>query len=350
MRSNLITLKGRLSQALTSAKTGLRKVGARRSLGLSLLIICTVAVFSFLVMNTSFITVEDGGNNYLMRSFGTSTEEALAAFDIELSPHDQVETEKTGLISTIRVIRAFPVHLKVDGEVKTEYVTGGTVGELLARTGTALGQYDQVTSELFTPLRSDQIVTVQRVAVETIEQEAEIPFAVERIASEQLARGNTVTVREGETGKSIAVLRNTYVDGELSESTVLSENVIKEPVAKQVKYGVGGSVATSRGSLRYKQVLDVKATAYTYGDGGSWGDVTATGKKVRPGFIAVDPKVIPLGSRVYITYPDGSFMYGFAVAEDTGGGIKGNRIDLFFETNAECKQFGVRKAKVYVLE
>ncbi|MBQ2697973.1 MAG: 3D domain-containing protein, partial [Clostridia bacterium] len=115
-------------------------------------------------------------------------------------------------------------------------------------------------------------------------------------------------------------------------------------------YGTGGTVATARSATtRFSHVLDMTATAYTYGDGGQWGDITATGKAVAVGYVAVDPRVIPLGSRLYITYPNGGVCYGFAVAEDTGGAIKGNRIDLFFESRDDALQFGRRKVKVYVL-
>jgi len=67
------------------------------------------------------------------------------------------------------------------------------------------------------------------------------------------------------------------------------------------------------------------------------------------GVVAVDPKVIPLGTKLYIESPDGSYVYGCAVAGDTGGAIKGNRIDLFMDTYSECMQFGRRTMNVYIL-
>ena len=66
--------------------------------------------------------------------------------------------------------------------------------------------------------------------------------------------------------------------------------------------------------------------------------------------MAVDPRVIPLGTRLYVQSLDGSSDYGFAVAEDTGGAIKGNKIDLFFETAEQVRQFGRRRVKVYILD
>lgn len=100
---------------------------------------------------------------------------------------------------------------------------------------------------------------------------------------------------------------------------------------------------------QFEQVLTATATAYAPGphDNDQWGDKTFTGEQIRPGIIAVDPDVIPLGSRVYIEYPDGHGEY--AVAADTGGAIKGNRIDVAKWTVKEAKKFGVKKVKVYIL-
>ena len=66
--------------------------------------------------------------------------------------------------------------------------------------------------------------------------------------------------------------------------------------------------------------------------------------------LAVDPSVIPLGSKLYIETSDGGYVYGYATAEDTGGAIKGNKVDLFFPTYNECMSFGRRSVKVYILE
>lgn len=96
--------------------------------------------------------------------------------------------------------------------------------------------------------------------------------------------------------------------------------------------------------LAYTDCLTVEATAY------SGGGKTAMGTATGEGTVAVDPDVIPLGSRLYITAEDGSsWVYGYAVAEDTGGSIQGERVDLFFWSESDCRAFGRRTAKVYVL-
>lgn len=99
----------------------------------------------------------------------------------------------------------------------------------------------------------------------------------------------------------------------------------------------------------YEKVLDIRATAYAPGplDNDQWGDKTYMGTTIRPGVIAVDPKVIPLGSRLYVQYPDGHGEY--AVAEDTGGAIKGNRIDIAMMNRGKASDFGIQDVKVYVV-
>jgi 3D (Asp-Asp-Asp) domain-containing protein len=99
----------------------------------------------------------------------------------------------------------------------------------------------------------------------------------------------------------------------------------------------------------YEKVLDIRATAYAPGplDNDQWGDKTYMGTTIRPGVVAVDPKVIPLGSRLYVKYPDGHGEY--VVAEDTGGAIKGNRIDIAMMNRGKATDFGIQDVKVYVV-
>ena len=99
-----------------------------------------------------------------------------------------------------------------------------------------------------------------------------------------------------------------------------------------------------------KNVITATATAYAPGphDNGKWGNLTHIGTRVRPGVIAVDPKVIPLGTKLYIEFPDGKGMYG--TAEDTGGAIKGNRIDIAMWTVPEAMDFGMQKVKIHIME
>lgn len=134
------------------------------------------------------------------------------------------------------------------------------------------------------------------------------------------------------------------VDKNLKNDGIVGQETIKHLLDSTVQ-----QVSRGQGAERYKQELDIVATAYAPGphDNGKWGNLTHVGTQVRPGVIAVDPKVIPLGSRLYIEFPDGHGMYG--VAEDTGGAIKGNRIDIAMWTVAEAYDFGIQNIKVRIL-
>jgi 3D (Asp-Asp-Asp) domain-containing protein len=149
------------------------------------------------------------------------------------------------------------------------------------------------------------------------------------------------------------------VFGETTEQAVIqfqaSQNLTADGIAGQetlqALLGSRTMPEVSRGAApgRYKAVMDIKATAYAPGphDNGQWGNLTYMGTQVRPGVIAVDPRVIPLGSRLYIEFADGNSMYG--VAEDTGGAIKGNRIDIAMQSVDHAYNFGVQNVKVYIL-
>lgn len=172
-----------------------------------------------------------------------------------------------------------------------------------------------------------------------------------------LEAGETITVREGAEGEKTVTYKVKYENGAEVSREVVSECVTRAPVDKIVEYGAKSSVVAATqtsvdtGKLDYKYVIECKATAYDMSaeENGGYAGQTATGVPLDKGVIAVDPKVIPLGSRVYVESLDGSWTYGYAVAADTGGAIKGNRVDLCYRTQYECRQFGVRQCRVYVL-
>ena len=107
----------------------------------------------------------------------------------------------------------------------------------------------------------------------------------------------------------------------------------------------GNTITTSDGQvLTYTSTISVEATAYT------GGGTTATGTSARYGAIAVDPSVIPYGTKMYIVSDDGKWIYGVATAEDCGGAIKGHIVDLYFDDYSTCIQFGRRNCTVYILD
>ena len=165
-------------------------------------------------------------------------------------------------------------------------------------------------------------------------------------------------VQKGSDGMKKSVYAESYVNGLLVERSLEEEIVYKEPVEEIIEVGTKQRILpTSRGGFRFKNEMDLVATAYdlSYESCGKYPDdpyygITASGTKAQPGTVAVDPSVIPLGTKLYIASTDGSHDYGFATDLDTGSAIKGYRIDLFMEDKADALNFGIRQVKVYILD
>ncbi|MBQ3023427.1 MAG: G5 domain-containing protein [Clostridia bacterium] len=169
-----------------------------------------------------------------------------------------------------------------------------------------------------------------------------------------LLAGETVTVREGVSGQKKVTYKVKYENGVEISREMISEVITVAPVDKIVEYGTTAEVQEASAEamkLDYKSVITCEATAYDLSpeENGGYAGQTATGVPLDKGVIAVDPRIIPLGSRVYIEALDGSWSYGYAVAADTGGAIKGYRVDLCYRTKSECRQFGRRPCRVYIL-
>ena len=174
----------------------------------------------------------------------------------------------------------------------------------------------------------------------------EVPYAIIRRGSTSMELGTERVVRRGEVGREETVFADNYLDGKLIGSDAVLHRLVKPPVNEVTVYGTGDTISRGGKTLRFRKVLYLRATAYTPGkESNPAGDgLTATGLPARRGVVAVDPAVIPLGSRVYV---DG---YGYAVAADTGGAIRGHRIDLCMDSVAEAMDFGIQTVKVYLLE
>ncbi|MEG2857511.1 MAG: 3D domain-containing protein, partial [Clostridia bacterium] len=207
-------------------------------------------------------------------------------------------------------------------------------------------------------------IEVTRISVTNVVKTVAIPFEKVTKKSADMNAGKQVIKQAGVNGKKNQTYQVTKKNGVVAGQKLMKEVVVAQPKAQITEHGTrkvmssqgGGAYAVSRGAApgagapaRYRKVIDVVATAYSSElISNKW---TATGAVARVGLIAVDPRVIPLGTRLYITSMDGKrWVYGYAVAADTGGAIKGNKIDLFFNTEAECYDFGRQKAKVYILD
>ncbi len=170
-----------------------------------------------------------------------------------------------------------------------------------------------------------------------------IPYDIVEIESQTVPKGERVVQQNGVMGSTQQVVRNKYVNGELVEESASFTRYIA-PINEEILVGVGGVFTAPDGTeYNYSYYIDVTATAYTH-----TGDPTYMGTEAKVGVIAVDPRNIALGSKVYVIGGYGD--YGLCSAEDIGGGIKGKRIDVFLDTEEECVSFGRRKMRAYVIE
>lgn len=244
-------------------------------------------------------------------------------------------------------------YIFVDGDVKEfSFDRGGeemTVRDALRLAAVRMGPDDRVVPVRETSLHEDIRIEVIRVRREAINETDVIPFATVRWADPHLPAGETRLVREGREGMIEQTFNLTYENDKLAHRKLLSTRVIEDVVDEIIGVGMGGAspvLQTETGDYHYVEVKDMIATAYTPGEEstGEWADgYTFTGLRAGYGVVAVDPEVIPLGTMLYIP------GYGEAVAGDIGGAIKGERIDLGFESVEEALEYGRKPVQVYVL-
>jgi uncharacterized protein YabE (DUF348 family) len=321
------------------------------------------------------VTVIDNNVSSVYKTTKLTVEEFLAENEIVVEFVDRIEPVEVLEVTdrmTITIKRAVPVTIVVDGKVREVITCEETVKDLLAEQEISVNEKDLVTIVLqdgVVPQTSvmkkgikkealqDQVVPEMKIQIQTyreeiISQEQEVSFETEVIISSELEKGKTNVVSEGTVGTKENTFKVIYIGGKETSRQLIKEEIIKKPVNHIIEEGTARMVMTSRdASHRYTKMITMTATAYTasFKDTGKRpGDrgfgITASGMKARYGVIAVDPKVIPLGTRLYVE------GYGLAIAGDTGGAIKGNKIDLYFDTSKEVTAFGRQKRDVYILD
>ena len=282
----------------------------------------------------------------------------LEEANIEIAEKDIVSLNldaEVGADKKIDIQKAFQLTL-VDGqETRDVWSTSTTVANLLEKEGITLGELDRVEQPLEQVIAPGGKVAVVRVEKVTDVVEESIDFAVEKQNDSSLLKGKEKVVTEGKAGKVAKTFEVVKENGVEVTRTLQAETVIEEPTKKVVAVGtkvVTASAATtvsrdnSAAPANGKEFY-VTSTAYTASCNGCSG-ITSTGinLKANPGMkvIAVDPNVIPLGSKVWVE------GYGYAIAGDTGGAIKGNKIDVFVASKSEAYAWGRKKVLIKVLD
>lgn len=256
----------------------------------------------------------------------------LCASRLGLSP-TATETAKPALRVTVMA----------DGRALAVEGHSRAVGEILAGAGITLSKLDRVSPSPRTTIGDGSVVRVTRVSRREEVEEVAIPAETILLADPERPAGYTNVLERGQDGRMERVVRIWEKDGEETQRTVIEEKVLEPTRATVVMRGTLG--LTTRGG-NWRRPLRMIATGYEPGPrscGRYASGRTAIGLEARKGVAAVDDRVIPLRTRLYIP------GYGFAIAGDRGSAIKGMRIDLCFDTYREAIRWGRRRVKVYVL-
>lgn len=273
----------------------------------------------------------------------------------------------------VEIISAFDIIINVDGEEKAVQTTEKTVGDVLREQGITLDEDDEVSPTADTVLSNDLVIDVLRVEYVTRETEEKIPFTTEKVNSSAMNKGTQKVTQKGVNGIKTFTYEDKVVNGVVESSELVSEEVTKEPVKEIIKVGTlvkqtstklgnnkieknGKPISELQLPSKYSIGANNVPTEYKYtiqGRGAAYcipGGITATGRPVKPGYIAVNPKQIPYGTEMWIVSNDG-VVYGYAIAADTGGFVKKGYFtcDLYMNSTEQCYQWGDRGVTIYVL-
>lgn len=363
-----------------SMKTGYQsKAGRILMASLSLILVCMFtmgAVFDGARKKVTLVQVDAFAGTENVTTISTrkaTVGEFLAENEVTVGEYDEVNMKNDAPIydEAKIVIREGKVfELVADGKIEVAATTESTVGKALEEVGIVLGPNDVVIPDKTTAVAENMTVTVQRIDVAEETVTTPIPFTTVEQPDSTLYVGTNKMLTQGAEGTKETVYKVTRQDGVEVSREIVSETVTKEPVnavkgigtkpipapvkteAPAVK-AASTSNQTKTKDFSYSRKIQVTATAYDTSPGENGGYAkTAYGLKPQFGVVAVDPKVIPLGTKLYIESSDGgkSWTYGYCIAGDTGGAIKGNRVDLCYNTQRECINFGRRSATVYILD
>lgn len=359
-------------------------------------------IFATLVVFTSFTAfspsqpytynVTDGAQTQTIETNAPSITEIVKESGIELNPKDIAKQED----DKIQIIRRCTVYVEYHGEINQLVTASETVGELLDTLGIKLGKNDVMSQKAESKLQEGEYITIDEIYTKNSTSCEQIDY--DKYLT--LAKSSNVSKLIEKTSNKIKVTSNyklTYKNGEKSESKLISqkfEEIIppKQETEKKtstVKAASSSSVKTTASTssssktqatttqskpvaagiynpanaispiqprkeikvdskgipVNYSRVIRGKGTAYT------GGGITASGRPAAVGYVAVNPREIPYGTRLFIRSADGKYNYGYAIAADTGGFVSmGRTVDLYFSTKSECRNFGVRNVEIYVLD
>lgn len=307
----------------------------------------------------------DGTVETVAAHYGDTVGDALDAAGVEVDADDELTPPAPSAAldgMTVKVRRRCSITVNADGKTVAALVHQGTVSAALKEAGVSLAPSDRLSADAEDRISDGMSISVIRVLQRETTETQPVAFKTVKVSDPTLSSGKTKVKTDGKNGVKTIVKSETLTDGKVAESKVVSESVTQTPVDRVVLVGTksaetkksaaasatsaaGTFVDRDGNTVKYRKYFTGRCTAYT------GGGTTSTGKPAAVGLVAVNPSLIPYGTRLYIASPDGKTVYGYAVAADTGGGAKSGRIlaDLYYNTLNQCVNFGVRNMRIYIL-
>lgn len=325
-------------------------------------LIVTLSITGFVWAQKQVAVVVDGQTSSV-KTQATDVGGLLKQSEITLGAGDVVTPVVASPVTggmTVIVRHATPVTLNLGGQTVSLNVVGKSVADALVSAGIDPAANPAVTPALSAKLERGMVITAPKVFARVSHEQVVVPFAHVTRRDPSLPIGIRKVVSKGQKGESLRLYRALVADGVEGPRVLTAEKTVAQPVDEVIAVGTSSRcsgnraiVASARSLAGARSIAPPKAgagrrmlcetSAYAPGSGGA-DHRCATGALATRGVIAVDPRVIPLGTHVYVP------GYGYAIAADTGGAIKGNRIDLCYDTYDEAIHWGRRPVTVVILD
>lgn len=307
---------------------------------------------SFDVIKANTITINNCGEEQTISLAKGTVEEALNRTGITLAENQSVTPSLNTVITgdmNIYVYNSKNIKLTTNGTEMTVKAPEGTVENALNILGYEITDDDILNVDKNAQIEDDMKITLKKVTYVDEKSTEKISYKTVEKDSDDIMTGESEVSQKGVDGEKKVTKRCKYIDGKYDSTKVIDEKVTKEPVDKIVLNGTkrGTTTDSSGAPVSYSYMVSGSGTAYTAAPGA----LTATGVPVYEGGVAVNPAIIPYGSKLYIEAADGSHVYGYATAVDTGGALMDGSaiVDLFYFSYDDCVSFGRRDVNVYVL-
>lgn len=307
---------------------------------------------SFDVIKANTITINNCGEEQTISLAKGTVEEALNRTGITLAENQSVTPSLNTVITgdmNIYVYNSKNIKLTTNGTEMTVKAPEGTVENALNILGYEITDDDILNVDKNAQIEDDMKITLKKVTYVDEKSTEKISYKTVEKDSDDIMTGESEVSQKGVDGEKEVTKRCKYIDGKYDSTKLIDEKVTKKPVDKIVLNGTkrGTTTDSSGAPVSYSYMVSGSGTAYTAAPGA----LTATGVPVYEGGVAVNPAIIPYGSKLYIEAADGSHVYGYATAVDTGGALMDGSaiVDLFYFSYDDCVSFGRRDVNVYVL-